>query len=56
MNTTLSNKKNAYRSYIVPILSYGSQLWKLTFESVQKKAVTWIFGSKTAIIQMSSDS
>ena len=28
VNTTLSNKKNTYRGYIVPIFSYCLQLWR----------------------------
>ena len=34
VNTNLSNKKNAYRSYIVPIFSYCLQLWRLSKSDV----------------------
>ena len=42
-------RKNAYICYVVPILNYGSALWKPskgdlgTLESIQRKAVSWIF-------------
>ena len=43
-----ANRKNSYVSYIVPIISYGSSVWKpgkvelSQIESVQKKAANWI--------------
>ena len=49
--TTWITRKNLYRSYIVPILSYGAVLWKLSktdlksIESIQMKASKWIMGT-----------
>ena len=46
---TFWTRKNAYICYVVPILNYGSALWKTskgylgTLESIQRKAVSWIF-------------
>ena len=46
---TFWTRKNAYICYVVPILNYGSALWKPskgdlgTLESIQRKAVSWIF-------------
>ena len=43
-------KKNLYRSYIVPIISYGAILWKPNkselrmIENLQEKASKWILG------------
>ena len=51
--TTLSNKTNAYISYVVPISSYRSSLWKLdkstlsVLESRQRKAVMWILNTNS---------
>ena len=42
-------RKNAYICYVVPILCYGSAIWKPSqgdlgiIESVQRKAISWIF-------------
>ena len=50
--TTLLNRKNAYVSYVVPIIGYGSALWKPSksnlkiIESVKQKAVSWILPNK----------
>ena len=47
-----ANRKNSYVSYVVPIISYGSSVWKpgkvelSQIESVQKKAAKWITGAK----------
>ena len=47
-----ANRKNSYVSYVVPIISYGSSVWKpgkvelSLIESVQKKAANWITGAK----------
>ena len=47
-----ANRKNSYVSYVVPIISYGSSVWKpgkvelSQIESVQKKAANWITGAK----------
>ena len=44
-----ATRKNAYISYVVPILCYGSAIWKPSkgdleiIESVQRKAISWIF-------------
>ena len=41
-------RKNLYRSYVVPVFSYGSSLWRASkadlrrIEIVQKKVVSWI--------------
>ena len=56
VNTTLNNKKNAYRSYIVPILSYDSQPWKpsksdLTWKRAEESSGMG-FWFENAIIQM----
>ena len=46
--TPWTTRKNLYRSYIVPILSYGAVLWKpgktdlKSIESIQMKASKWI--------------
>ena len=46
--TPWTTRKNLYRSYIVPILSYGAVLWKPSktdlraIESIQMKASKWI--------------
>ena len=46
-----TTRKNLYRSYIVPILSYGEALWKpsktdlKSIESIQVKASKWILGT-----------
>ena len=48
--TPWTTRKNLYRSYIVPILSYGAVLWKpskidlKSIESIQMKASKWILG------------
>ena len=50
-----ANRKNSYFSYIVPIISYGSSVWKpgkvelSPIESVQKKAANWITGTKNSL-------
>ena len=53
LNTTAwQTKKAIYRSYIVPIVSYGAILFKASktdlriIENVQKRAVKWIFNRK----------
>ena len=52
-----ANRKNSYVSYIVPIISYGSSLWKpgkvelSQIEIVQKKAANWITGAKIPYIE-----
>ena len=53
LNTTAwQTKKAIYRSYIVPIVSYGAILFKARktdlriIENVQKRAVKWIFNRK----------
>ena len=44
-----ATRKNAYICYVVPILCYGSAIWKPSkgdlgiIESVQRKAISWIF-------------
>ena len=44
-----ATRKNAYICYVVPILCYGSAIWKPSkgdlgiIESVQRKAIPWIF-------------
>ena len=49
--TPWTTRKNLYRSYIVPILSYVSVLWKpsktelKSIESIQMKARNWILGT-----------
>ena len=46
--TTNAMKLKSYKSYVAPIVSYGSSLWKPSkrdlkiFESVQNKATAWI--------------
>ena len=46
--TTKAIKLKSYKSYVPPIVSYGSSLWKPSkrdlkiIESVQKKAIAWI--------------
>ena len=46
---TFWTRKNACICYVLPILNYGSALWKPskgdlgTLESIQRKAVSWIF-------------
>ena len=51
ISSTISTKKNSYRGYVVPIISYASSLWKpskselaLT-EKVQHRASVWILGT-----------
>ena len=50
--TSETSKKSLYKSYIVPIVSYGAVLWKASktdlrhTESVQEKAVRWITGRR----------
>ena len=47
-SSTISTKKNAYRGYVVPIISYASSLWKPSkselalSEKVQHRASIWI--------------
>ena len=49
--TPWTTRKNLYRSYIVPILSYGAVFWKpsktvlKSIESIQMKASKWILGT-----------
>ena len=49
--TSWIGKKNLYRSYIVPIISYGAILWKPSkselrmIENLQEKASKWILGT-----------
>ena len=49
--TTMNNRKNAYKSYVVPIVSYASSVWKpskqdlATLEKVQQRATKWILGN-----------
>ena len=49
--TTSKTKKGLHRCYIVPIVSYGSVLWKpskgelQTIETIQKRATAWILGT-----------
>ena len=44
-----ATRKNAYICYVVPVLCYGSAIWKPSksdlgiIESVQQKAISWIF-------------
>ena len=50
--TTMNNRKNAYKSYVVPIVSYASSVWKpskqdlATLEKGQQRATKWILGNK----------
>ena len=50
--TTMNNRKNAYNSYVVTIVSYASSVWKpskqdlATLEKVQQRATKWILGNK----------
>ena len=50
-SSTISTKKNAYRGYVVPIISYASSLWKpsksklVLTEKVQHRASIWILGT-----------
>ena len=49
--TPWTTRRNLYRTYIVPILSYGAVLWKpsktdlKSIESIQMKASKWILGT-----------
>ena len=51
-----ATRKNAYICYVVPILCYGSAIWKTSkgdlgiIESVQRKAISWIFMTSTSHI------
>ena len=46
--STWITMKKVYRSYVVPVISYGSSLWKASkadlrkIEAVQKKVASWI--------------
>ena len=50
-STSWIAKKNLYRSYVVPIISYGAILWKPNksefkmIENLHKKASKWILGT-----------
>ena len=50
-NELVVEKKQLYRSYILPIISYGSVLWKPSkddlklVEKVQHRMTTWILGT-----------
>ena len=50
-SSSLSSKTNAYCGYILPIISYGSEVWKPNkselrgIEGVQTKATRWILSS-----------
>ena len=50
--TTMNNRKNAYKSYVVSIVSYASSVWKpskqdlATLEKVRQRATKWILGNK----------